>query len=278
MLKRILVAVVGIPLLLFVLCVCPDWATAAFLGVLCVIGAHEFVTAVMEKKKERWWALAAVMGVYVTFMPYWTAEKHADTALGLMPWLLVLFILLVFVCYVVEYGSANALTFSDVCTLFTAGLVIPLALSALLRLRLMEHGTGLVMMPLVAAFCSDSAALFTGMALGKHKLAPKVSPKKTREGALGGLAGGVVGMLLFRSVYFLITEVQLHIVWCVVLGIVGAAAGQLGDLVFSAVKRQYGIKDYGKLLPGHGGVLDRFDSVIFAAPLIWFFALYIKLW
>ena len=114
-----------------------------------------------------------------------------------------------------------------------------------------------------------SAALFAGMALGRHKLAPAVSPKKTVEGSIGGLAGGMLGIVIFRIVFFLVTEVQLNIAWCVLLGLVGAVLGQLGDLSFSAIKRECGVKDYGRLLPGHGGVLDRFDSVIFAAPVIW---------
>ena len=134
---------------------------------------------------------------------------------------------------------------------------------------MLEYGAGLVLIPLVSAFMSDSLALFGGMLFGKTKLAPKVSPKKTREGAVSGLVGGMVGMILFRIVFFLCTEVQLHIGWCVALGFVGAVMGQLGDLSFSCVKRQCGIKDYGRLLPGHGGVLDRFDSVIFAAPVTW---------
>ena len=126
----------------------------------------------------------------------------------------------------------------------------------------------LVLVPLVAAFCSDSAALFTGMACGKHKLAPKASPKKTVEGAAGGLVGGVLGMIVFRIIFFFVTVQPLSIGWCMVIGLVGAFMGQLGDLSFSIIKRQFGIKDYGRLLPGHGGVLDRFDSVMFIAPLV----------
>lgn len=280
MLKRILVAVVGIPALILLLCVCPHWVTAAFLCLLCAVGAHEFIAAAMDVKKERWWALAAIMGIYVVFLPY--SQRNAATALDVMPWLLAVFVLLLFVCYVAEYGkSSSALLFSDVCAIAAAGLAIPWAMSALVRLRLMENGSGLVLIPLVSAFCSDSAALFAGLIFDKdtrHPFAPKVSPRKTKEGAVGGLVGGVAGMILFRIVYFLVTEVQLHVVWCAVLGLVGSAAGQLGDLVFSAVKRQYGIKDYGKLLPGHGGVLDRFDSVIFAAPVLWFIIEHIKLY
>ena len=152
------------------------------------------------------------------------------------------------------------------------GVAIPLAMGCLLRLRLMDFGGGLVLMPLVAAFMSDSAALFTGMACGKHKLASKASPKKTVEGAVGGLVGGVVGMIVFRIAFFFVTVHALSIGWCMVIGLVGAFMGQLGDLSFSVIKRQCGIKDYGRLLPGHGGVLDRFDSVIFAAPVVWMIA------
>lgn len=101
------------------------------------------------------------------------------------------------------YGRENAIAFQDICAVLLGGVAIPLAMSCLLRLRLLTYGGGLVLMPLVAAFMSDSAALFTGMACGKHKLAPKASPKKTVEGAVGGLAGGVLGMIVFRIVFFL---------------------------------------------------------------------------
>ena len=267
MLKRILVAVVGIPALLFIFCWCPVWATALLLETLCLIGAHELCSAVMAKEKaNRWFAVAALIGFFMILMPYWNDK---DSALILLPWLITVVILSVFACTVINYGKAGALGFEDICTLMVAGIAIPLALGCLLRLRLLEYGGGLVLIPLVAAFCSDAMALFGGMAFGKRRLAPRVSPKKTVGGAIGGLLGGVAGMILFRICFFLVTEVQLHIGWCLLLGLVGAALGQLGDLVFSCVKREFGIKDYGKLLPGHGGVLDRFDSVIFAAPVLW---------
>ena len=269
--QRILVAVFGIPLILGVVVLVPDWATAVALAVLCVIGAHELLNAVCgAEKAKRWFGLAGAMAVFTLLDIYCADARFAGTVL---PTLAVVFratiIVLVFVCAVVEYGGEHQLTFTDICTILAGGVAIPLALGALLRLRMLPYGGGLVLMPMVAAFCSDSAALFAGMAFGKHKLAPKVSPKKTVEGAIGGLAGGVVGMLVFRVIFFMTTLYPLHVGWCALLGLVGAVMGQLGDLSFSVVKRQQGIKDYGRLLPGHGGVLDRFDSVIFAAPVIW---------
>ena len=269
--QRILVAVVGIPLLLAVLCWAPDWATALLLAVLSVIAAHELLTAVCgAEKAKRWTALPAVTGALVIAAVYFSGEHYADSPAGtVLRWLIAAAVLALLLASVLTYGRPGALVLQDVCVMAVAGLVIPWAFSCMLQLRMLPHGAGLVLMPLVAAFCSDSAALFTGMACGRHKMAPLVSPHKTVEGALGGIAGGVVGMVIFRIVFYFCTLVPLHIGWCVVIGLAGALMGELGDLSFSVIKRQVGIKDYGRLLPGHGGVLDRFDSVLFAAPMIW---------
>ena len=269
--QRILVAVVGIPLLLAVLCWAPDWATALLLAALSVIAAHELLTAVCgAEKAKRWTALPAVTGALVIAALYFSGEHYADSPAGtVLRWLIAAAVLALLLASVLTYGRPGALVLQDVCVMAIAGLVIPWAFSCMLQLRMLPHGAGMVLMPLVAAFCSDSAALFTGMACGRHKMAPLVSPHKTVEGALGGIAGGVVGMVLFRIVFYFCTLVPLHIGWCVVIGLAGALMGELGDLSFSVIKRQVGIKDYGRLLPGHGGVLDRFDSVLFAAPMIW---------
>lgn len=269
--QRILVAVVGIPLLLAVLCWAPDWATALLLAALSVIAAHELLTAVCgAEKAKRWTALPAVTGALVIAAVYFSGEHYADSPAGtVLRWLIAAAVLALLLASVLTYGRPGALVLQDVCVMAVAGLVIPWAFSCILQLRMLPHGAGMVLMPLVAAFCSDSAALFTGMACGRHKMAPLVSPHKTVEGALGGIAGGVVGMVIFRIVFYFCTLVPLHIGWCVVIGLAGALMGELGDLSFSVIKRQVGIKDYGRLLPGHGGVLDRFDSVLFAAPMIW---------
>ena len=269
--QRSLVAVVGIPLLLAVLCWAPDWATALLLAALSVIAAHELLTAVCgAEKAKRWTALPAVTGALVIAAVYFSGEHYADSPAGMvLRWLIAAAVLALLLASVLTYGRPGALVLQDVCVMAVAGLVIPWAFSCMLQLRMLPHGAGMVLMPLVAAFCSDSAALFTGMACGRHKMAPLVSPHKTVEGALGGIAGGVVGMVIFRIVFYFCTLVPLHIGWCVVIGLAGALMGELGDLSFSVIKRQVGIKDYGRLLPGHGGVLDRFDSVLFAAPMIW---------
>ena len=263
-------AVIGVPALIGVLCFAPDWATAALVAALCVIGCHEFMAAAAPEKAGHWWGLAATLAVFTVFTVYFSGGDFAGTAIHtIMRWLLAALIVVIFIAAVQAFGKEDELDFPDISAMAVSGLVIPLALGCLVRLRMLEYGAGLVLIPLVSAFMSDTMALFGGMLFGRTKLAPKVSPKKTREGAVSGMVGGMVGMILFRIVFFLCTEVQLHIGWCVLLGFVGAVLGQLGDLSFSCVKRQCGIKDYGRLLPGHGGVLDRFDSVIFAAPVTW---------
>ena len=268
--QRILVAIIGVPALIGVLCFAPDWATAVLVAALCVIGCHEFMAAAAPEKAAHWWGLAATLAVFTVFTVYFSGGDFTGTAIHtIMVWLLAALIVVMFIAAVQAYGKDDELDFPDISAMAVSGLVIPLALGCLVRLRMLEYGAGLVLIPLVSAFMSDSLALFGGMLFGKTKLAPRVSPKKTREGAVSGLVGGMVGMILFRIVFFLCTEVQLHIGWCVALGFVGAVMGQLGDLSFSCVKRQCGIKDYGRLLPGHGGVLDRVDGVIFAAPVTW---------
>ena len=123
------------------------------------------------------------------------------SARHILPWLLLAAALTLPLSGVLTYGKPQALTFTDVCAMAAAGFAIPWAFSGLYGLRTLDNGYLLVLTPLVAAFCSDSLALFTGMALGRHKLAPLVSPHKTVEGAAGGLVGGMAGMAIFCLVY-----------------------------------------------------------------------------
>ena len=110
--------------------------------------------------------------------------------------------------------------------------------------------------------------MISGMFLGKHKMVPHLSPKKTWEGSIGGLITGVVIAIVYGIVFHFITKVEVNYYFLAVYGILGGVMTEVGDLAFSYVKRNRKIKDFGHIFPGHGGVLDRFDSVIFCAPLI----------
>ena len=115
---------------------------------------------------------------------------------------------------------------------------------------------------------NDAGAYFAGLRFGKHKLAPVVSPNKTIEGVFGGLAGAPIGMLIYTIILDLPLKLDVNYGIALLYGIVGSAVGTFGDLCFSIIKRQTGIKDYANLIPGHGGVLDRFDSLTMVAPLM----------
>lgn len=130
----------------------------------------------------------------------------------------------------------------------------------------------LIWLVFLSAFGTDIMAYFTGMAIGKHKLCPHLSPKKSIEGAVGGVAGSIIFCGLFG--YLVMPEA---LGMTIVIGFLGSIFAQLGDLSASAFKRQMGIKDYGNLIPGHGGILDRFDSVLFTAPAVYYCILFINI-
>jgi phosphatidate cytidylyltransferase len=130
-----------------------------------------------------------------------------------------------------------------------------------------------VWLAVLSAFATDIFAYFTGRALGKHKLAPALSPNKTVEGGIGGVAGSVVCCGLFG--YFAMPEFLVH---CIIIGVLGGVVSQVGDLTASAIKRRLGVKDFGGLIPGHGGLLDRIDSLLFTGPLVYIYLCAIRGW
>lgn len=153
----------------------------------------------------------------------------------------------------------------------------PVCLSFVYLLRMAEEGIFLVWMIFISSWICDTCAYFAGVTLGKHKLAPVLSPKKSIEGSIGGILGAMIVACLYSYILVCpmlgITEegqVILRTIMYGVIAAVGAIVSQVGDLGASAIKRNHDIKDYGNLIPGHGGIMDRFDSVIITAPMIFF--------
>lgn len=147
-------------------------------------------------------------------------------------------------------------------------LYVPLLLGYLAMLRAGNLGSKWLFLMMFIVMSGDSAAYYLGSMFGRHKLYPAVSPNKSIEGAVGGLAGSMAGALLFRYLFF----PEIGLVLCSAAALVAGAAGQVGDLFESLLKRSCGVKDSGNIIPGHGGILDRLDSILFAAPVIWFFS------
>ena len=257
--KRILVAVVCIPLIFVVFFALPPIFLPIMISALSMIALHEVLWSTGFVKNSKISALSiALSGV----IPFWVfiGEGMRSALCGIFIYFVLIF--------AVAISSHYTVTLEKMGGSFFFSMLIPYFLSSFVRLDDLSLGKYLILIPLVAAFTSDAFALFAGMAFGKHKLAPELSPKKTVEGAVGGFVGAIVCCLLYGAVLQFGFQLRVSYLAFAVYGALGSLVSQVGDLSFSYIKRQYGLKDFGNVFPGHGGVLDRFDSVIFCAPLI----------
>lgn len=259
MFQRIMVAVVFVPLIFLILFFLPPIAVPIAISVLSMIAVHEVLWSTGFVKNVK---LSAYSILLAGLIPFWTYIGQ-----GTFSALCVVFAYFTLV-FAEAISSHYTVTVEKMGGAFFFATLIPYFLSSFIRLDQMEGGKYLVLSPLVAAFLSDAFALFGGMLFGKHKLAPELSPKKTVEGAVSGLVGAVVSMLVYGLVLDLGFQLTVSYPLLALYGAMGSLMAQVGDLSFSYIKRQYQLKDFGNIFPGHGGVLDRFDSVIFCAPLI----------
>ena len=193
---------------------------------------------------------------------YYLLIFFAQTHTYFMISVILLLMALMFV-YVFSFPKFTA---NQVMATFFSLIYAPVMLSFIFLTRELEHGEYLVWMIFISSWISDTCAYLVGVLMGKHKLVPQLSPKKTIEGSLGGILGSAVVGALF-GVFLLDKTLGGH---QFVFGAIGSVISQVGDLAASAIKRNHDIKDYGNLIPGHGGIMDRFDSVIFTAPMIYF--------
>lgn len=181
---------------------------------------------------------------------------------------LVFFLIVLMGVYVFTFPKYHA---SQVMNTFFSVFYAPVMFSFLYETRQLENGIYFVWLIFISSWISDTFAYLSGMLLGRHKLAPVLSPKKSIEGSIGGILGSALAGALFGLfLYSKGIESMQFIIFGAVIGAVGSVVSQIGDLAASAIKRNYEIKDYGKLIPGHGGIMDRFDSVIVTAPMIYF--------
>lgn len=259
---RVLFGVIGFIFVLLALYVLPPVVLAIALTVLGTLAAYELTEPTGLVKNpivlRIAWFSALLFGVFGAI---------GDTGDGVLLLYACLAMLTVAALFAALLRHHDTVSFPEIACALFGGAVLPVMLLSLWRIFCMEGGEFLVLLPLVAAWGSDTCALFAGMAFGKHKLAPVVSPKKTVEGAAGGVVGATLLMLLVVYLFGRFAGLDIPYGAAALLGALGAVIGQVGDLSFSIIKRQTGIKDYSHLFPGHGGVLDRFDSVIFVAPV-----------
>ena len=255
---RLITAGVLIPLLFVVVLWMPEIVTAIILGAIVAIAAYEMLFVTNLVKHTRLVIYAMVMAFLVTLWGFF-GKNEAAGILGL-----VAFVALLFAEMMRDHIKLN---FEMLTVVVCAGVLVPYFLSSIVQVHTMRLGRYFIMIPFIMAFGPDAGAYFAGRAFGQHKLAPVISPNKTVEGMIGGLLTGMLMMVIYTLILQLGFSMKVNYMYALIYGIVGSLGATFGDLCFSVIKRQTGIKDYGNLIPGHGGVLDRFDSMLVVAPL-----------
>lgn len=242
-------------------------------------GLHEIVSMGMPGQRALTFPLAVLLGAgYFATAAFSTTEGGVP---GLDPLreagvdptflLVILTVLLSATVFVLTARSTEGL--ADRWAHFALGPpYVAAALGLVPALAVLPGGRGWLWVPLIVAWFGDMGGYFVGRRFGKHKLAPLVSPKKTWEGFFGGLLLATLALIALKYFVFdlvIAPEATMELYDCLVLGIAGASAGVVGDLTASMLKRTHGVKDSGRFLPGHGGMLDRVDALIFVLPVVW---------
>ena len=273
MLKRIISALVGIVVGVTALILDNFYVYLGLLSLFSAIGVWELIHAVKcDKHKFLCWFCVIFAVTVPSLLVLDVLRPYRFTAFMLMIMILTLTML---------FGH-KTITFVDISTCGAAVFVIPTSLSCIISTRYMFEGylpgVFLIVYLLFCAWMGDSGAFFVGTFLGKHKLCPEISPKKTVEGLIGGIITVGIAVTVQCLVYNLLlpSDVKMNYAVIIPIGMAACVVGVLGDLSASVIKRQYDVKDFGNLMPGHGGVLDRFDSVLFVAPFIYMVFTYLS--
>ena len=261
--KRITSALLGFPLVVIILIFGNKYVVDICLALIAMLGMQEYFNAVSKDSKPVRWLgyLACVFIALIHIIPMYL--PISQVLLMIVPTtLLILFSQVVF--------SNMKTTFKDIAyTLFGMAYVIG-SISFIALLRGLDNGVILVWYAIIAAWGTDTFAYFIGMRFGKHKLS-KISPKKSIEGAIGGTVSCAIITLLFTLAINNILDLTISYLFVGIGSIILSIIGQIGDISASSIKRYVDVKDYSNLIPGHGGMLDRIDSLMFLAPFAYMF-------
>ncbi len=260
-----LVIILGVTML------CGGWVLFGATLLISMIGFNELIRATHVRPDEKKVCGVEMIG-YLGIVAYYIVLLFPQAKDFLMATIL-LTIMAMMLVYVLAFPKYNS---TQVMAAAFSFIYAPVLLSYIYRTRMMENGIFIVWLVFIASWVCDTCAYFFGVLFGKHKLAPVLSPKKSIEGSVGGIFGSaVVGFLYAFALYkFGVTFVEGDVLKAFpLIAAVGSVLSQIGDLAASGIKRNNDIKDYGKLIPGHGGIMDRFDSVIVTAPLIYYGAM-----
>lgn len=282
--QRVITAVVLLALLAVVVWQINTPVLVLVIAFLAAVAANEMMRCA---KVENTFIRVVATG-YAACVPFfasakaltpWVSEAVWGKVIGAVPGVVYLIALVLVLLLAMLKGYAYT-TFEDVAVSVFAGALVPFGFSVFIRLRDMfqieQFGIYLIFYGLICALATDSGAQLAGMAFGRHKMSPNISPKKTVEGAIGGLIFSLilnaVAMILYnRLADFKMDEFAVTVLLAACLPV--SFLGMMGDLSASVLKRNFGVKDFGKIFPGHGGVMDRFDSSMFTLPVTYALAL-----
>ncbi len=265
--KRILTAVIGIPVAICVINY-GEWLFAAAIVILTLLAWHEFYVMLKNKSITVFYSLGVAASIVILGCA-WLGNSQEMMMVMFASTLLALMRVVI---------SGTAFTLVDVAFSLLGIFYISISFAHLVLLRFTDQtvklitssgelsaGAAYLWLAFIGTWASDTFAFFIGSYFGKHKLCPAISPNKTIEGAVGGMCGSIIAITLLAVTF------KLPIGHSIIMGILVGIAAPAGDLVQSAIKRFAGVKDSGQVLPGHGGILDRFDSILFAVPVIYYY-------
>ncbi len=263
MLKRIITAVIGICIIVPVLCFSDTFAFPALMSLLAAIGIFEFLRCVKLLKN---FTISVSSIAIVALFPIIARYVNRGRLFEILFALTFLILIILFINVIFDSKSVDI---EKAGLTFTFCIYIGFSFASAVILRDYEDfGRYTYLMIFFGAWETDTFAYFCGILFGKHKLLPKISPKKTIEGSIGGIIFCIISFIIFGFVMKRINGITPNLPILISAGFITSIVSQTGDLIMSAVKRKFDLKDYGKLFPGHGGVLDRFDSVIAVAPFL----------
>ncbi|MGB4548892.1 MAG: phosphatidate cytidylyltransferase [Syntrophales bacterium] len=263
-LKRWITAVVAVPILVLLIICASDIVFALFVTAVIVGGVLEYNRLVFN---ERSGAEKAQTLLFAVLLPLAASFKNTRLMLGCVTAGAVL----AAVCYLFGRAWRGDFDLSSPARVLLGVLYVPLLLSHLILLRNGPDGVHWVFLIIVIAFAGDVAAFYIGRTFGRRKLSPAVSPGKTVEGIFGLAAGSVLGAVAYQFFFF----PQIPMAHAAMMGFIGSLVGQMGDLFESSIKRSSGVKDSGMILPGHGGILDRIDCLLFIIPLVYYYRAFV---
>ncbi|WP_028991711.1 phosphatidate cytidylyltransferase [Thermoanaerobacter thermocopriae] len=254
---RVISAIIGLPILFFIMIKGGTFLTIA-LVLISILGLNEFYNAT----KNLGIRPVKIFGYLSAILLYLLEGKIAEREI------LVIIAMMLFLLFLTN----KKYNLKDYALTLLGIIYIPLFFLYIQKLREMPEGIYIVWFVFIVSWMTDTFAYFTGRFFGNHKLAPTISPKKTIEGAVGGIIGSIITSAIF---VWLFPQSNVTIYLSMIIGLLGSIIAQCGDLIASFIKRNCYIKDFGNTIPGHGGILDRFDSILFVSPFIYFIFQYI---